>query len=347
MKPNQWDLLKRCARMEAVTPVPVALIVDSPWIPGFVGISTLDYFFVPEVWLDANLQVVRAFPEVIFLPGFWVELGMAAEPSGFGCRVSFYPDRTPLVHPLFTSLKESESLKAPNPHTDGFMPMILNTYRWAQPRLADEGYPIRLAAARGPLAIATHLMGVSEFLIGLKLEPEKVHRLLRLTTALSKNWLQAQAEAIGSSVEGILLLDDIAGFISPEDYLEFAHPYLREILEAFPGGLKLFHNDMDNPASFRYLESLGVHIFNFSHKFDLEVIRQEVGSSICLMGNVPPLEVLTDGTFEAVGAAAAKCLREHPSRIGLILSAGGGVSPGTPGENIQALVEAARMSVPA
>ncbi len=148
MKPSHWETLKKCARMERVEPVPVALIVDSPWIPGFAGISTLDYFFVPEIWLAANLQVARTFPEVIFLPGFWVELGMAAEPSGFGCRVSFYPDRTPLVHPLFTSLEAVQELKIPNPLTDGFMPMILNTYRWAQPRLEEAGYSIKLVAAR-------------------------------------------------------------------------------------------------------------------------------------------------------------------------------------------------------
>lgn len=345
MKPSQWETLKKCARMERVEPVPVALIVDSPWIPGFAGISTLDYFFVPEIWLAANLQVARTFPDVIFLPGFWVELGMAAEPSGFGCRVSFYPDRTPLVHPLFTSLEAVQELKIPNPLTDGFMPMILNTYRWAQPRLGEAGYSIKLVAARGPLAIATHLMGVSEFLIGIKIEPEKAHQLLKLTTALSKAWLQAQAEAIGS-VEGILLLDDIAGFLSPDDYLEFAHPYLDEIYKAFPGCLKLFHNDMDNMASFRFLESLSVDIFNFTHKFDLGRVRQEVGPQVCLMGNVPPLEVLTQGSREDVFQAAQKCLQVYPSESGLILSAGGGVSPGTPGENIQALVEAAQISLP-
>ena len=63
-------------------------IVDSPWIPGFLGISTLDYLTMPEVFLEANLAVEREFPDVIFLPGFWVEMGMGAEPSGFGCKVS-------------------------------------------------------------------------------------------------------------------------------------------------------------------------------------------------------------------------------------------------------------------
>jgi uroporphyrinogen decarboxylase len=60
------------------------------------------------------------------------------------------------------------------------------------------------------------------------------------------------------------------------------------------------------------------------------------------MGNVPPLEVITQGTPEEVRAAATDCLLAHGPRAGLLLSAGGGVSPGTPAANLRALAEAAR-----
>ena len=49
MNQQKWDLIKRCARLEQVANPPVALIIDSPWIPGYLGISTLDYLTVPEV----------------------------------------------------------------------------------------------------------------------------------------------------------------------------------------------------------------------------------------------------------------------------------------------------------
>src|SRR4030065_2344224 len=115
MKIDQWQTLQRCARMEDPGAIPVALIVDSPWIPGYLGISTLDYLGNPEIWLQANLEVEQRFPNVIFMPGFWAEMGMAAEPSGFGCRMSFYDDRTPLVHPLLDSLEDVDQLHQPDP----------------------------------------------------------------------------------------------------------------------------------------------------------------------------------------------------------------------------------------
>jgi uroporphyrinogen decarboxylase len=105
--------------------------------------------------------------------------------------------------------------------------------------------------------------------------------------------------------------------------------------------VKFFHNDMDNPISFKYLREWPVDIFNFSHKIDITKARELVGPDICLMGNVPPLDVLVYGSTDDVRDAVKSCIRNHP-QTGLMLSVGGGTSPGTPRENIRALVDAAR-----
>ena len=339
MTREQWTIIRQCASAQAVAPTPVALIVDSPWIPGHLGISTLDYLTVPEVWLAANLHVVREFPEIIFLPGFWMETGMTAEPSGFGCKVSYFANRPPAAHPRVASIAEAAHLTPPDPATDGAMPIVLNYYRRVEPSVNTAGHLIKMVAARGPLTVATHVMGVSEFLLAMKLEPKLTHQFLETTTTLTRTWLAAQAEAL-KDVEGILVLDDIAGFMSAKDYREFAHPYLKQVFDAFPGAVKMFHNDTDNPVSYPYLRELGIHIFNFTHLQPLPKVRQLVGPDLCLLGNVPPLEVLTQGSPEQVFASARACLNTHPGGKGLILSAGGGTSPGTPGANLRALARA-------
>jgi uroporphyrinogen-III decarboxylase len=341
MREEQWDVLKRCAAGEGFTVPPVALIIDSPWLPGYLGISTLDYLTVPEVWLAANLTVAREFPDVIFVPGFWSEMGMGAEPSAFGCQLTFHHDRTPDVHALTADIQDLCSLIPPDPRHDGLLPIILNYYRRLQPRIEEAGHVLKIIAARGPLVLATHLLGVSEFLLAMKTDPDATHQLLRTTTALVRTWLEAQAETLGD-VEGVLLLDDIVGFLSLPDYRQFAHPYLSEIFQAFPEALKLFHNDTNNPASFGCYAELGIRVFNFSHLQPLDKVRDLVGPEMCLMGNVPPLEVLSRGTPDLVRQGVAECRRAHRSTQGWLLSAGGGTSPGTPGVNIHALVAAAR-----
>jgi uroporphyrinogen decarboxylase len=266
-------------------------------------------------------------------------MGMAAEPSGFGCKVSFFADRTPAIHPMLSGVEESNHLTPPNPLTDGLMPIILNFYQKLEPAVNDAGHVIKVVAARGPLTVATHLMGVTNLLLGLKLHPALAHQCLKITTTLTRTWLEAQADAL-KEVEGVMVLDDIAGFLSPKDYLEFAHPYLQEIFQAFPDAVKIFHNDTDNPVSYKYMPELMINIFNFTHRQDIAKVRGLVGPLICLMGNVAPLEVLAQGNRALAREKAQECLKSHPGRKGLILSAGGGVAPGTPGENIQSLVEA-------
>ena len=310
-----------------------------PWI---YRITTLDYLTCPEKWLTANLKIAAEFPEVIFLPGFWVEYGMANEPSGFGCKIHFYDQNTPTIEHIISEPEEYQKLNCPNPLNDGLMPLVLNLYRRLEPQVNESGHLIKVVAARGPLAIAAHLMGVSDFLVGLKVDPDNTHQLLKITTAATKNWLEAQANVL-QAVEGILVLDDIIGFLSKDDYLQFAHPYLKEIYASFPGTVKILHNDTDNPSSYEFIAELGVNIFNFTHLRKMETVRQLVGDQVCLMGNVPPRDILAGSSPEEVQKVAVECIQSNGGSKGLLLSAGGGVSPGTSAENIKALTQAVRV----
>ena len=341
MRKEQWDLLKKCARMGKTDIPPVGMIVDSPWIPGYCGISTLDYLTIPEKWWDANLKIRRDFPEVLFVPDFWVEYGMAAEASGFGCKVKFYEHKTPEISHIIDSADDLDTIadiKAPDPRTDGLMPIILNIYKNVKPKAEDIGEPVRMVAARGPLTIAAHIMGVTEFLVAVKTDPDNAHKLLKTTAALTKSWLEAQADTL-KNIEGIMVLDDIVGFLSREDYLEFAHPYLKDIFGSFPSCVRFYHNDNDNPVCYSYLEELKVDIFNFSYLQDIVKVRGLAGDKVCLFGNLPPVEVLTQGTPELVRDETLKLIEKCGNMNGVILSAGGGASPGMPGINLKTIVD--------
>lgn len=342
MNLQEWEVIKKCASMDDVGKIPVGLIVDSPWIPGYLGISTLDYYTMPDIWLESNQKIKKDFPEMIFLPDFWVEFGMATEPSGFGCKIIFYKDRMPNVSHIIDSADDIEQIlkhPVPNPKSDGLMPFVLNIYKNMERKLKDLGESIKIAAARGPLTTAAHLMGLTEFLIALKVDPHATHKLLKLTTALAINWLEAQFEVL-SEADGIMLLDDVVGFLSKEDYMEFAHPYLKSIFSSFPVCVKIYHNDSDNNVYYEYLEDVGVNIFNFTHKQEISKVKARVGNNVCLLGNIPPLEVLSLGTPETVESKTLKLLKDYGGTKGIIVSAGGGASPCTPKENIRAMIDA-------
>lgn len=337
MRHDQWAALKRVVGGESVG-VHAALIVDSPWIPPFLGLSTEEYIHAADVHFRANVAILERFPELILFPGFWVERGMAAEPSGFGARVEYYHNQPPTIHHLIGGMHDVDRLPQPNPHTDGLMPGILRQYREILPLVHDLDMEIRVVAARGPMTVAAHLMGVTEFLIGLKTEPELTHRLMRKTTRMVANWLDAQAQQL-PAVQGILVLDDIMGFLSEDDYLEFAQPYFREIF-SIPVEVKTLHNDTPNPVSFGHIADLGVNVFNFSHQVPIPELRKLAGDSVVIMGNISPLDTMVQGSYDEVFSEAMNCIKENGGHPRFLLSAGGGVSMGTPESSIRAIIDA-------
>jgi uroporphyrinogen decarboxylase len=342
MCPDQWTSFKSAAKRVPGSGVPVALIVDSPWIPGYAGISHLDFFIDPEVWFQANLKVLRDFPEVICFPSWWVEYGMAIEPSAFGSRIHFHADKTPDQTPTLLHLEDVASMAPVNPNADGLMPFALQRYRMHKQRIFDAGYTIPVVAARGPLCIASFLRGVTPLMMDIADGREEIHALFQLTTRCVIDWLTAQAEAIGDSVEGILVLDDIAGFLSARAYREWAHPYLKQICDAFPAGwVKVYHNDANVRPFLAELPGTGFDVLNWSHNISVREAREKTNGAITLMGNVPPLDVAVRGTPEEIAASARETIAQSDGS-GLILSVGGGVSPGMPAANIRALADAAQ-----
>jgi uroporphyrinogen decarboxylase len=109
MLPEQWDTFKRAARREKMDKIPMALIIDSPWIPGFLGISHMDYFLDPELWFQSNLKIVREFPRIVFIPSCWMEYGMAAEPSVLGAKIKFWQDITPSEYHTLYHLEDIDN----------------------------------------------------------------------------------------------------------------------------------------------------------------------------------------------------------------------------------------------
>jgi uroporphyrinogen decarboxylase len=336
-----WERFLKAARLEQPDQVPVALIVDSPWLPGYAGIDTRDYFLFPELWLKTNLELLARFPEAIWIPGFWVEFGMAAEPSAFGCKMRFYSDRPPSIEPVVADLTFWQEADPVDPTEDGLMPLALRLYHQMDQRLQAEGLGIHMVAARGPLTTASWLAGISPLMEGLAAQPEQASRVLQTVTTSLIRWLEAQLETLRQP-QGILLLDDLVGMVSRRTYQSLVEPHLKRIFEHFAGLVRIYHNDTPCPHLLESLSQAGFDVFNFSHETDIALAKQKMGGRTALMGNVAPLDLGVRGTPEQVYAAAKDCLDKAAPGGGLILSFGGGVSPGALPENIDALLQAAR-----
>ena len=334
---------ERLVRERSRDRIMAALIIDSPWLPGYAGADTLDFYFDPAVWLAAHERAAADLPGVAFVPGTWMEYGMAAEPSGWGVPIRWSRISPPAIRPHPGGLAALAEAEVPDPEIDGLMPAILRHYERMAPLLADRGMSPRMAAARGPLAVASHLMGVTELLMATRLERDRCLSLLEKTTELCIRWLKGQLDRMDHPI-GIMVLDDIVGMIGPEDAEELALPLLRRIFESFPDLLHIYHNDTPNEKMLEGLATIGMDVFNFSHEIDLEQARKALGDEVVLMGNLPPLDLLVRGTPEQV-RGETEDLVAKAARLGpVIISPGGGVSPGTPIQNLKAMLEVVQAS---
>ncbi len=329
-----WERFATVARGGRADRVPVALIAGSPWLPGYAGIDTLGYYLRPDEWVRIHTSLLERFPDVVWVPDFWIEYGMAAEPSVYGARIVWHHNQTPAIEPVPGGLRALAEMEAADPQRHGLMPLVLERYVDAERRLLPKEMSIKMVAARGPLAVASWLLGVTDLLVALKTEPESSGRLLESLTVTTINWLRAQLDALRAP-EGILLLDDIVGMLSPRMFEQFVRPYYARIFGAFDGLIKVYHNDTPCPHLLTPLSTLGFNVWNFSHELDIAAVQAKM-PGIALMGNVPPLAVMARGTTQEVESWARDCVRKTDGR-GLILSAGGGVSVGAPPEAIDAL----------
>jgi len=337
-----WERFVQAARRGEPEQVPVALIVDSPWLPGYAGIDTRDYYLCPDQWLAINRGLEDRFPDAAWIPGWWIEYGMAAEPSAFGAKIRFHADRPPSVEPVVADLDFwARTIRPADPREDGLMPLVVRQYEVLDERLRAEGQGVRMVCARGPMTVASWLTGIPPLMEGLVADPDAASHVLDAVTTTIIRWLHAQLAALHAP-EGIMLLDDLVGMVSKRHYQALIAPHLRRIFDEFEGLIRVYHNDTPCPHLLAALAEANFDVFNFSHETDIAAAKAAMGHRVALMGNVAPLDLGVRGTPEQVYQAARECLEKAAPGGGLILSFGGGVAPGTPPENIDALLQAAR-----
>ena len=337
MTDNQWNDLLLIIKGEYKGNLPVGFIVDCPWLPKWYGISILDYFSNDELWLKANLKAIETFPDVMFLPGFWSEYGMCTEPSAFGAKCVFWKNEFPFAEKVIHSSEDIDNLEVPSPETDGLLPFMLNRLKIAQPAIEAAGHKIRFSVSRGPLNIASFLMGTTELMTTMMMEPDKVHKLLRVITDFLKQWHKLQRETI-PTIDGMLMLDDIVGFVGEDEFMEFGYPYLKELYDT-DVSVKFFHNDADCSASVKYYPEIGINLYNPGLDLSINELHEATENKLVILGNLPPRDVLAACSPDEVYSKTKEMLQSVNNKTMLLPSCGGGMPPNVSNENINAFIK--------
>ena len=341
MNDRHWETLLKVINGEKTDERSVGFIIDSPWLPGWHGTTILDYFNDPVTWFEANMHAQNLFPDVMFMPGFWSEYGMCTEPSAFGTKLVWTENDFPHPVKLNCPIGEISALSKPNVRTDGLLPFVINRMAKYEEKVKQSGCHYRFASSRGPLNIASFLFGTTDFMMSLAVTPEEAQKVLTVITDFVIDWLELQYEKF-PDIQGVLVLDDIVGFLGQPDFETFVLPHLKRIYKTFNPRVGFFHNDAAGQITAGYLREIGINLFNFSFNHPISEMRKLAGEGVILLGNLPPRDVLAMGTPAAVEAGVISMMREAGDTKGIIWSCGGGMPPDAPTENIRTFISTVR-----
>jgi len=332
------------ARLGIPDQVPCVPFLTGHFIAHYNGMVEGDYWADPVLKLKAQLAVQERWPDTMLYPGVWVDYSVAIETSALGAQVRFPRNASPQIEPFLKTPEQVMALEPPDPYKAGLMPKALDTLRYMLDHCPKKwidayGYLAGAGGCLGPTDVAGLCRGYDVFAEDIYKRPEVAHRLMAIAAETCIRYLKAQEE-IGGQFHRLVVYDDSIGFFSKRHFVAFSQPYIRRIFEAFPYAIKVLHCDANTTHLLDVIADTGMDVFNFDSHMDIALVKQKIGSRVCLLGNISPLGVLLEGTPEEVDAECRRLIEAAKPGGGYILTAGSGTARGTPPENIDAMIKA-------
>lgn len=199
------------------------------------------------------------------------------------------------------------------------------------------------ASVGGPFTIAANLRGVESLLRDLRKDPENVHRLLRIVTDSQKSCMK---EATKHGL-GIALADPVSSpdLIGAKYYQEFAFPYMKELTDyaCSLGHKASLHMCGKTYRIWKYFRQYEVNEVSLDNMIDLKRAVEELSDAIPIAGNVPPVDVVMNGSKEDIVHSVQECIQiGSQAKKGYVLTTGCEIPLHTEIEKIDWLMEAVR-----
>lgn len=315
--------------------------IDVAYAASCAGIPIGDCFLNTQLHANALSCALDTHPEI---DGLYVNLclsenhGCRQDDGLFndGCGLAWYVPENDIGTVKIHEIKELDDERIDR--EDSLRFGILETFSKIPSEYKDE-YLI-VPGITGPYSQLVFMLGLENVLLLMYDDPEGLKEAISKRVKYAVTWLKELA-ALGA--EAVWLGEGAASssVISPAAYREFAAPYAGQVIaEANKMGLPCFmHVCGDIRLSAKEILKTGLRAIDLDYMVPMELIRELGGKDVCIKGNLDPVALLKNSRDE-VFQKACDVLRE--SSAPMILGTGCLVAPGTPKENIDALVEASK-----
>jgi uroporphyrinogen decarboxylase len=332
-------LLLRAARKEPVERVPVWIMRQAGrYMKEYREIRAKHDFLTmcrtPEIAVEVSMQPV----EHMGMDAGIIFSDILIPVEAMGIIVTFEKDHGPKLHNPVKNLDDVNALDVPEPSEK--MPFVAESIKLFRRKLEDK-LPV-LGFSGSPWTLAAYMIegGGSKNYNKIKsfmFNEKKAFSLLmeKLTETVVKH-LYAQVQAGASLVQ---IFDTWAGCLSPEDYLNYAFPYEKAVIDQLKKltdtPVTLYINGCGN-----FLEKMaetGADVLSIDWMTDLAYAKKRVGDKVSLQGNLDPCVLY--GEPEFIKKRVLETLNKFGKETGYIFNLGHGILPDIPAENVKLLVE--------
>ncbi|HTL48944.1 MAG TPA: uroporphyrinogen decarboxylase [Verrucomicrobiae bacterium] len=160
------------------------------------------------------------------------------------------------------------------------------------------------------------------------------HALMEKMSRLLGRYLNAQIEAGADAVQ---IFDSWVGCLSPSDYREFVLPHTQRLIRSVTPGVPVVHFGTGTAPFLEHLREAGGDVIGVDFHVELDHAWTRLGHDVGIQGNLDPAALF--GPREVLQEKARRILDQAGGRPGHIFNLGHGVLPGTPVDNVIALID--------
>jgi uroporphyrinogen decarboxylase len=333
------DLLLKALRGEQVSRPPVWMMRQAGrYLPEYQELRRKYSFFerveTPELAAEITMQPIERFgPDAAIIFS-----DILVIPQALGFEVTMNEGEGPRLPDPVRTAKQAMTVQVPD--TADRLHYVMDALRITRQRL--DGRAALIGFAGAPWTILCYMVegkGSKDFSRVKQFcytHPEAARHLLEVITKSTIDYLNAQVLA---GAQAIQVFDSWAGLLSPEDFSEWAFPYLKTISEGVIGAPVILYPKGSWYALERLATRTNASAIGLDWTITPEYAREVTRNEITLQGNFDPSKLMLPPKDIKTGV---KRMIERFGMQRYIVNLGHGILPNIPVENARAFIDAVK-----
>lgn len=248
-----------------------------------------------------------------------------------------------ITKPVLQDYKDLDQMRALDPYSNSILTPLLERARKVKERFPEMALSTGVV---GPFSTAVAIRPIESVLKDARKHPELLKELLDISVDHSLQWVEVFTKEFGPATTSVSDPVTCTDILNRKQFETFSKPAMEKLITGLyeiTGKKPSLHICGHTKGIWSDIRSMDVSTFSVDNCEDLEEVKVALGDVMAISGNVPPVDIMRNGTVEDVIQETKRCIEKAAdSPKGFVLAAGCQVPLGTPEENLLAFVYAAR-----